>query len=92
MDKILDKEGVEYLKEIVEDKTCVNNAIKNGKDQELYELMGDYTQIKKCISHLIQDHWDILVPDEGHEFVLGRIIQDGVAMWLKRKIINLGEE
>ena len=92
MSKHMDKKSVEFLKKIVRDRRCVDKALKNGKDQELDYLIADYTLIKKCISHLIQDHWDTLVPNKGNQFVVGRIIQEGVAMWLERKIINWGEE
>ena len=89
---MVDKKSVEFLKKIVRDRRCVDKALKNGKDQELDDLIHDSIEIRKCIGRLIQDEFDNLVPDKVNQFILGQLIQRGVGDWVEGKIIYLGEE
>lgn len=85
----MEKSSVEYLKRIVFDKTCVDKAIKNGKEQELDELLIDHSEIMKCIDHCLYDELNNLVPEKKNQFLLGYLLQEAVGMWLQGKIVYL---
>ena len=85
------KSSVEFLKRIVLDKKCVDRAIKNGKEQELNELLLDHTEIMKCIGRILQDELNNLVPEKENQIILVALLKEAIGMWLQGKIINLEE-